>query len=328
MTSLRVVELFAGIGSQTQALKNLGIDHKVAAISEIDRFAIETYKKLHGETLNIGDISLVDPDSVPEHDLLTYSFPCTDISVSGFQEGLDENSNTQSSLLWECQKIIEAKRPKYLLLENVKNLLGRTHVENFNKWLDRLEGLGYTSYYSIQNATEHGLPQNRERVFVVSILGGAKDAFAFKYNRDLRHTVKDYLSQIRPENMYMNVPMIPSAAALSPNYAPVYGRLNLLGTLDMAGNESIKRVYDPLGICPTLTTMEGGHRQPKFLWKGRVIKLTPRECWLLMGFTEEQFSTVSEGMSNTQLYKQAGNSIAVPVLEDIFRELFKDRIEV
>ena len=108
---LRLIELFAGVGSQIQALKNLGIECEPVAICEIDKYAIEAYEKLHGKVLNLGDISQVDPKDIPDCDLLTYSFPCQDISVAGAQAGFDEGSETRSSLLWECEKIIKEKRP-------------------------------------------------------------------------------------------------------------------------------------------------------------------------------------------------------------------------
>ncbi len=124
---LRVFEAFAGVGSQRMALRNLAIDHEVVAIAEIDKFAIASYNAIHGETLNLGDISQMNAADIPDHDLFTYSFPCQDISIAGKQAGLDLNSGTRSGLLWECQKVIATKKPKYLLLENVKNLVGKRH---------------------------------------------------------------------------------------------------------------------------------------------------------------------------------------------------------
>lgn len=168
---LRVFEAFAGIGTQRMALRNLGIPHEVVAISEIDKFAIKSYEAIHGPVNNLDDISKINPDTIPDHDLFTYSFPCQDISVAGKQAGLDINSGTRSGLLWECQKVIATKKPKYLLMENVKNLVGKKHKPNFDKWLDWLDSQGYTNYWQVLNAKDYGIPQNRERVFCVSILG-------------------------------------------------------------------------------------------------------------------------------------------------------------
>lgn len=119
---LKVFESFAGIGTQRMGLERAGIDHEVVGICEIDKFAIESYQAIHGETKNYGDISKIDPKDLPDFDLFTYSFPCQDISMAGKQKGFDKDSGTRSSLLWECERIIEAKRPKYLLMENVKAL--------------------------------------------------------------------------------------------------------------------------------------------------------------------------------------------------------------
>lgn len=317
---IRLIELFAGIGSQAQALKNAGIEYESVAISEIDKYALQSYELLHGKVLNLGDISTIDPDSVPDCDLITYSFPCQDLSVAGVQLGADEGSGTRSSLLWECKKLIETKRPRFLLMENVKNLVGSTHKPNFEKWLKYLESLGYSNYWKVLNAVDFGVPQSRERVFCVSILNPKKD-FIFPTGNGRTAKLRDILEpkEAVPANMYMNNrPYEPRNNVTESNNGLIH-----LGNLNMAGNESIKRVYSPDGVCPTLTTMTGGHRQPKiYLGEDGVRKLTPKECWRVMGFSEDNYSKVEGKLSNTQLYKQAGNTICVPCLEAIFKELF------
>lgn len=319
---IRLIELFAGIGSQAQALKNIGLDFETVAISEIDRYALQSYEYLHGKVKNLGDISTINPNDVPDCDLITYSFPCQDLSVAGAQAGADEGSGTRSSLLWECKKIIEAKKPKYLLMENVKNLVGSTHKANFEKWLDYLTTLGYKNYWKVLNAVDYGAPQSRERVFVVSILGDESFEFPAPQPRTIK--LKDILDPDDkvPSNMYMNDrPFIFRETQDESDNGLIH-----VGNLEMAGNESIKRVYSPEGVCPTLTTMTGGHRQPKiYLGKEKgVRKLTPRECWAVMGFDNNTYTKVENKLSNTQLYKQAGNTICVPCLEAIFRQLFKN----
>ena len=315
-----MIELFAGIGSQTQALKNAGIEHECVAISEIDKYALQSYELLHGKTLNLGDISAIDPATAPDCDLITYSFPCQDLSVAGAQLGAEEGSGTRSSLLWECKKLIETKRPRFLLMENVKNLVGSTHKPNFEKWLKSLESLGYSNYWKVLNAVDFGVPQSRERVFCVSILNPKKD-FIFPTGNGRTAKLRDILDpkEAVPANMYMNDrPYEPRNNVTESDNGLIH-----LGNLNMAGNESIKRVYSPDGVCPTLTTMTGGHRQPKiYLGEDGVRKLTPKECWRVMGFSEDNYSKVEGKLSNTQLYKQAGNTICVPCLEAIFKELF------
>lgn len=200
---LRVFEAFAGIGTQRMALKRLGIDHEVVAIAEIDKFAIRSYEAIHGETYNVGDISEVSKDDIPDHDLFTYSFPCQDISVAGKQGGLDQGSGTRSSLLWECNRVIETIKPKYLLMENVKNLVGKKHKPNFDKWLEHLEDLGYTNYWEVLNAKDYGIPQNRERVFVVSILG-EHIPYEFPDKQQLEIRIRDILEDEVDEKFYLS----------------------------------------------------------------------------------------------------------------------------
>ena len=200
---IKVFEAFSGIGTQRMALRNLGIEHEVVAIAEIDKYALKSYEAIHGDCPNLGDISKIDPNTIPDHDLFTYSFPCQDISVAGKQKGLDMGSGTRSGLLWECQKVIAAKKPKYLLMENVKNLVGKKHKPNFYKWLDWLESQGYANYWQVLNAKEYGVPQNRERVFCVSILGN-HETYVFPEKQELTIRLKDVLEDEVDEKYYLS----------------------------------------------------------------------------------------------------------------------------
>ena len=138
---MRILELFAGYGSQALALENLGIDF-TSDISEIDKYAIQAYNQLHGETHNWGDITKIVETKLPYYDLITYSSPCQDFSVAGKQAGGEKGSGTRSSLLWECERIIRAVKPKYLLMENVKALTGKKFMPLFQEWLKTLEDIG------------------------------------------------------------------------------------------------------------------------------------------------------------------------------------------
>ena len=202
---IRVFEAFAGYGSQSMALRRLGIDFEVVGISEIDKYAIQAYMAVHGDTPNYGDISNIEWESVPDFDFLTYSFPCTDISTAGQQKGLAEGSGTRSSLLWECRKAIEAKRPKYLLIENVKNPVSKKFTPYMKEWLRFLEGQGYSNYTKVLNAKDFGVPQNRERVFMVSILGDA--SFHFPKPLTLEKRLKDVLERDVDESFYLSKKM-------------------------------------------------------------------------------------------------------------------------
>lgn len=198
---LRVFEAFAGYGSQALSLRNIGIPYRVVGISEIDSYAIKAYMALHGDTHNYGDISKIDWGAVPDFDLFTYSFPCTDISNAGIQAGFSEGSGTRSSLLWECRKAIATKHPKYLLLENVKAMVSDKFLPGYKKWCDWLSGEGYTNFQSVLNAKDYGIPQNRERIFVVSIHGDAW--FNFPQPIPLELKLKDMLESNVDEKYYL-----------------------------------------------------------------------------------------------------------------------------
>ena len=193
---LKVFEAFSGIGTQRIALERLGIKHKVVGISEINPFALQSYEAIHGDCPNFGDISKVNPTDLPDFDLFTYSFPCQDLSIAGKRQGMIKGQ-TRSGLLYECEKIIETKRPKYLLLENVKQLVGKTFKPQFDEWLAYLEGLGYTNYWQVLNSKDYGVPQSRERVFVVSILG-KHQPFQFPTPQPFKHSLESILEPQLP----------------------------------------------------------------------------------------------------------------------------------
>lgn len=322
---LRVFEAFSGYGSQRIALRNLGIEHEVVAISEIDKYAIKSYEAIHGDTLNLGDISKINTSDIPDHDLFTYSFPCQDISISGKQCGLDIGSGTRSGLLWECQKVISIKKPKYLLLENVKNLVGKRHKDNFDKWLEWLESQGYTNYWDILNSKDYGIPQNRERVFVVSILGD-HTSFEFTHKQQyLKVKLGDVLEDTVSPKYIINNDILKLLTPRIPRKSSDIIQIFEYNT-PTRKNSNRYRVYDVNGISPTLGTMQGGGLQPCLKLGTTIRKITPNECWRLMGVSDDDFYKAKSVNSNTQLYKQAGNSIVVPVLESIFKELFTERM--
>lgn len=191
---LRVFTSFSGYDSQCMALDRIGIPYELVGWSEIDKYAIQAHNALYPQVAekNYGDISKIEWESVPDFDLFTYSFPCTDISNAGQQKGLEEGSGTRSSLLWECRKAIEAKRPKYLLMENVKALVSQKFLPFYKKWEQFLAEMGYDNYCKVINATECGVPQNRERIFIVSILDNDK-AYHFPEPIPLEKRLKDVL---------------------------------------------------------------------------------------------------------------------------------------
>lgn len=187
---LKVIELFAGIGAQRKGLERAGIEHEVVAISEIDKYALKVYETLYGNTPNLGDISKIE--KLPKADMWTYSFPCTDISLSGRMKGLEKGSGTHSSLLWEVQRLLEVSKandelPKYLLLENVKNLISKKFKPYFDEWCRYLESLGYKNFYKVLNGKNYNVPQNRERIFLLSIRNCDED---YVFPNDIPLTTK------------------------------------------------------------------------------------------------------------------------------------------
>lgn len=279
---IRVFEAFAGYGSQSMALRRLGIDFEVVGISEIDKYAIQTYMAVHGDTPNYGDISKIDWSSVPDFDFLTYSFPCTDISTAGQQKGLAEGSGTRSSLLWECRKAIEAKRPKYLLMENVKNLVAKKFTPYLKEWIIFLEGQGYSNYTKVLNAKDFGVPQNRERVFMVSILGEV--SFHFPKPFTLEKRLRDVLEKDVDESFYLSEKVVNTLLARNEKnkakgngfkFEPTMGDViastigthsndrdcdnyvYVVGNTNPSGHGMNGNVFDSNGLCPTLTTNKG-----------------------------------------------------------------------
>lgn len=210
---LRVFEAFAGYDSQHMALKRLQENYpdfrfEVVGISEIEDSAIKAYHAVHGSLIkNWGDISQISWQQVPDFDLFTYSFPCTDISASGKQAGLAEGSGTRSSLLWECRKAIKAKRPRYLLMENVKALVSAKFLPYLHKWQAWLSSLGYENFTQVLNASQYGVPQNRERVFMVSILCTDVEPlpkYYFPKPMKLEKRIKDVLELDVDESFYLS----------------------------------------------------------------------------------------------------------------------------
>ena len=388
---IKILELFGGIGACSKALEKLGIDYEIADYVEIDKYAVKSFNAIHNTNFEPQDITTWDKDI--EVDLIMHGSPCQDFSLAGKQAGGDKDSGTRSSLMYETIRIVEKLKPKYVIWENVKNLLSKKHIHKFNAYLETMEELGYTNYYQVLNAKDYGIPQNRERVFTVSILGN--ENYEFPPKQELKLKLKDMLEDKVDEKYYLTDSMINYLENGKYNYAKVSNKLKQTET----------------GISPTLDTMQGGNRQPfvtvknaylrDFGSKGkiqnkeycdaltasmgtgggnvpiikskckrleslvektdfeegkvlnmdlynqttnenisqcltephhnsqrlfdglRIRKLTPKECWRLMGFDDEDFEKAAKVNSNTQLYKQAGNSICVPVLMAIFKELIK-----
>lgn len=462
MIVIKYLSLFSGIGAFEKALKNNSIDYELVGFSEIDKYATKSYCAVHGvdESLNLGDVSKIDLDRLKEIgdiDLITHGSPCQDFSIAGRLAGGDKGSGTRSSLMWCTVDIVEAVKPKYVVWENVKNLLSAKNRHNFDGYLKIMDKLGYNSYYKILNAKNYGIPQNRERVFTISIRKDLGLNYEFPVEIELTKKLKDVLEKNVDEKYYLSDKLIAGLIAnterqkakgngfafettdgdgVAKTVTTRVGAcrsgdnyIQVVGKLDIKGHDCVKRVYSGEGLAPTLTDMQGGNRQPKVLidepviaasrgrnpdkpgdrtpgipteqrleinrqgisntittvqkdnyviepclkikeatkagykeaYAGdgvnisgrmkyqrgnvqkemtqtlmangsergvvtpdmRIRKLTPRECWRLMGFEDTDFDKAQAvPTSDTQLYKQAGNSIVVNVLEAVFKNLF------
>lgn len=202
---LKVFTTFSGYDSQCLALKYAGINYDLVGWSEIDKTAIDAHNALFPEYAdrNFGDITKIDWNNTPDFDFLTYSSPCQDISIAGYHQGIEKGSGTRSSLLWEIEKAIIAKKPKYLMMENVKALVGKQFINDFMKWLDILDEMGYKSTYQVMNGVDCGIPQNRERVFVVSIRKDLAQDFEFPEPKDLTMTLSALFEDDVDEQYYV-----------------------------------------------------------------------------------------------------------------------------
>lgn len=211
---MKVLSLFSGIGAFEKALDNLQIPYELAGFSEIEKYAVKSYCAIHGvdESMNLGDITKIDEKELPKDiDLITYGFPCQDISLAGKQKGLfnDDGTQTRSGLFFEALRVIETTQPRVAIAENVKNLTGKKFKEQFKLVLKSLEEAGYTNYWKVLNAKDYGIPQNRERVFIVSIRKDIDDGkFEFPEGFPLELRLKDMLDDEVDEKFYLSTKCI------------------------------------------------------------------------------------------------------------------------
>ena len=458
---LKLLSLFSGIGAFEKALDNLEVDYELVAFCEFDKYAVKSYCAIHGvdESQNLGDITKVDETKLPKDlDICCYGFPCQDISLAGKQKGLfnEDGTQTRSGLFFEALRIIEHTQPKIAIAENVKNLVSKKFNAQFQVVLASLDSAGYNNYYAVLNSKDFGVPQNRERVFIVSIRKDVDTGlFEFPESFPLEKRLKDVLEEVVDEKYYLSDKMIEylfitteknKANGNGNVYTPTdpngisktittkegqrvkdnfieEPQLHQVGQMyPNSGNPQAGRIYDADGISPTMDTCSGGNRMPKVLvreatkkgyaeayegdsinleqpnsttrrgrvghgvaqtlntcpqqgvvvseptiakcvggvgekksnggqqfyqqdrvYQGdvalahpasipggsyryvveepcgvRIRKLTPKECFRLMGFDDESFQNCEAVNSDTQLYKQAGNSIVVDVLEELF----------
>lgn len=378
---IKVNELFAGIGAFRKALINLDIPHEIVGISEIDKFAIQSYEAMYGPTRNYGDITKVA--RLDYADLWTYGFPCQDISLAGDMKGI-VREETRSGLLHEVERLLEVAKeegtlPKFLIMENVKNLVSKKFIGDFQRWIDKLSDLGYTTEWKVLIASDYGIPQRRERVFAVSVRKD-KGGYSFPEPMLLEKKFRDLLEEEVEGKYFLRKEMFEYFERHSRECGDNFIQEKtcnqvgmLVGDKWAKQHERSSRVWGTDSLCPTLTTCTGGGQEVKIIVqeatkKGYAIdekgdsidiayinqnkrrarvdkerahtittspqigtltdhgvrKLTPRECFRLMGFSDGDFNKAQAVCSDTQLYKQAGNSIVVQVLEGILKNLIEE----
>lgn len=316
---VKILELFGGIGSPRCALRNIGIPVKSIDYVEIDEKAVRSYNAIFKDELQNKTQSVVGWNLKP--DILIHGSPCQDFSIAGHQgkataaggrinrgKGADKGSRTRSSLMWETIHIIEQMgvwKPRVVIWENVKNVLSRHMIANFNKYIEEMTRLGYTNSYAILDARDFGLPQARQRVFTISILGNEKFNFNDLIKSPMRN-IKEFLLPDAPEVYDVTQPSVYSAIGKK----GVVRRANIIK--DYAYTITTRQDRTPTQVIDC-----GG---------GRYRYLTERECWRLQGYTDADFDAAAavqekNGRYTMPLYWQAGNSIAVPIFESIFRKI-------
>lgn len=318
---LKIVSLFSGYGTQELALKYIGVDYENVANCDNFKQANECYDVLHTTTYgNLGDIRMVNENNFPECDLLTYSYPCQDVSIAGVQRGIKEG--TRSGLLFEVERLLSVNRPKYLLMENVKNLISKNHYDAFQKHIYFLRGLGYSSFWRVLNGADFGCPQNRERVFMMSVLNSSIDEVKEKMmnadnHKKERIPMRPFIDQNFSESLIIDCPF-------TPHEPKKHTICKLVGRRDDVSYDQARRIYSVDGCSPTLTTSG----PPQILTEdGRVRTITAREGYRFMGVKEQDIDLLlTTSLSNTAHVALAGNSICVPVMEAIFTEFFSDYI--
>lgn len=327
---IRLIELFAGIGSQAMALRNIGANFEHYRVIEYDGHAIKSYNTIHDTNFKTYDITKVNGADLGIVDIndfvyiMTYSFPCQDLSIAGNMAGMSRGSGTRSGLLWEVERLLSETKelPQVMLMENVPQVISDDNIDDFHEWIIFLENKGYKNYVKKLNARDYGIAQNRERAFMVSILGDYNYTFPSKKNLNL--SVFDYLEHNVDKKYYIDINAVSRLilfngvndngqeyVAISQATEKGFAECIIGGVANLSFPSSMNRrgrTIDNGLICPTLTT--GGSGIYRIEGIDKIRKIIPVEAWRLMGFNDRDFIKAQTVNNNTQLMKQAGNSIA------------------
>jgi DNA (cytosine-5)-methyltransferase 1 len=305
LEKLRVLELFAGIGAWSIALENLNIPHEVVLAVENDEKTIHSYNLIHNTNFKPIDITKLNEKEVPDCDIICYSPPCQAFSQAGKQLGFEDQ---RGILFFDALRIIKEKKPKYALMENVKGLTQKKFQNEFAIMLDELERAGYKNYWKVLNAKDYKIPQNRERVFIISVRDDINQEFNFP--------------EPLQDNNKIDVIKFFEEDAVLPILHNIYGGFK----------EKKPRIFKE--YSPTIRTAAGGGHIPSVCTRDenkvqkevagfKIRTFTPKECFRFMGFDDKDHDILikENKIKNTQLYKMAGNSIVVDVVERIFHNL-------
>jgi len=321
MNILRVVTLFSGYDSQCMSLDRLHhnfpqFDYELIAWSEIDNYAIQAHNAIYPQYAdrNLGDVCKIDWYKVEDFDLLTYSSPCQDFSAAGLQKGGIKGSGTRSSLLWECERAIEEKRPKYLLMENVAALVSQKFIKLFNKWQNTLESYGYTNYAKVLNAKDYGVPQNRERIFMVSIRNDISQKFYFPKSFKLEKRLKDVLEENVDERFYLSNKIIKGFMKHNEHHLKK-------GTGFIFSPKSGEDIASCIRSNAALNATDNTIIEPSILRKNRTEEQKKKRRELHdkgIGFNEGCYlAPANDGLSNTLTSVQKDNLLIEPKVEQI-----------
>lgn len=206
MKKIKVLSLFSGIGAFERGLDEANINYELINYCEIDNHASKCYSAIHGisEDLNLKDITKIEEEKLEDFDLLVHGFPCQNFSLAGKQEGGEKGSGTKSSLLWDSVRIIKHKKPKFVIWENVKNVIQGKHKKVFNEYLNELNELGYNNYYKVLNSKNYEIPQSRERIFVISIKKEFDLGFEFPNELELKFKLESFCDFREEDNITYN----------------------------------------------------------------------------------------------------------------------------
>lgn len=319
LSNYRFIDLFAGIGGFHYALSSIGAQCVFA--SEWDIHASETYNK-NFKLKPHGDITKISAEEIPSHDILCGGFPCQAFSIAGKQKGFEDIRGT---LFFDIARIVEYHKPKVLFLENVKNLSQHDEGKTFKTILRTLGDLGYKTHYKVLNASNFGLPQNRERVYIVAFRNDINsDSFKFPTPPNTPICLLDILEK-KPQNAKI---ITRDDIEIYKDYIPqktLFDEMTLLnkpiqiGKVNKGGQG--ERIYHPLGHAITLSAYGGGigSKTGLYLIDGEIRKLSPRECARVQGFPEDFILDKTDSQS----YKQFGNSVSINVLQNIILEIAK-----